>query len=170
MSNHGFAISVIVHLLAAATWIGGMLFMAFSLIPAVRRLDDPKLRAHLIRETGIRFRTVGWICLAILFVSGLTNLAARGISHAALLQPAFWASGYGRMLGTKLIVFVAILTISAVHDWRIGPRASDAGAIDPRSPAAIRLRRLASWFGRLNLLLAIVMLILGILLSRGLTG
>ncbi|MBW7908270.1 MAG: CopD family protein [Kiritimatiellae bacterium] len=170
MSTSVYAVSIIVHILAAATWIGGMLFMIFSLIPAVRRLDDFQLRARLIRETGIRFRLVGWISLAVLFVSGLTNLATRGIPHAALLHPPFWNSGYGRMLAAKIIIFLVILAVSAIHDWHIGPRASAASLLDAHAPEAIRARRLASQFGRLNLLLALTMLTLGVLLSRGLTG
>lgn len=165
-----YATSLILHVTAAAAWIGGMLFMVFVLVPGLRRLEDPRLRAQLIRVTGRRFRLVGWVCMAVLLATGFLNLAGRGIGHAALLEPAFWQGGYGWMLAWKLGLFVCILALSAVHDWIIGPRASAAQQLQPGSPEARRLRLLATWFGRFNLLLSLAMLVLGLLLSRGITG
>ena len=40
---------------------------------------------------------------------------------------------------------------------RIGPKATAAWQADPGSAAAVRLRRMASWFGRLNLLLSLLL-------------
>ncbi len=165
-----YAGSLVFHVVAAATWIGGMLFMVFVLVPGLRRLEDSRIRVQLIREVGVRFRLVGWICMGTLLVTGFLNLAGRGIGRAVLVQPAFWQSGYGRMLAWKLAVFAAILALSAIHDWNIGPRASAAQRLQPGSPEANRLRALATGFGRLNVLLSIAMLVLGILLSRGITG
>lgn len=165
-----YATSLILHVLAAAAWIGGMLFMMLVLTPGLRRLEDPRVRAQLIRVAGIRFRLVGWICVGTLLTTGFLNLAGRGINASALSQRAFWHGGYGRMLAWKFALFTAILTLSAVHDWVIGPRAGVAQRAQPGSPDANRLRAMATWFGRLNLLLSITMLVLGILLSRGITG
>ena len=67
------------HILAAAIWIGGMVFLALVLVPVVRR---PEYRDHawrLVHLTGTRFRWVGWVCLGILAVSGFVNLDFRGI-------------------------------------------------------------------------------------------
>lgn len=134
-----------VHLMAAITWIGGMLFVALVLVPVTRRLADPALRARLFQETGRRFRTVGWIALGLLLASGLGNLWLRPY---LLGVPRFqW----------KLGLVALALVLSAVHDFLLGPRAGRAGA-DPR------LRARASWLARANVLVVLVVVLLGLAL------
>jgi uncharacterized membrane protein len=135
------------HVLAAITWIGGMLFIALVLVPSARRLEDPTLRTRLIQETGRRFRTIGWIALGGLVVTGLLNLWM----HPVLLSsPRFhW----------KLGLVVLALILSAFHDFVLGPRAGAPGA-DPSA----RVR--ASWVARINVLVVLVIVALGLSLFR----
>ena len=155
------------HILAAAVWIGGMVFLALVLVPVVRRPEYRDHASRLVQHTGTRFRWVGWVCLGILAVSGFVNLDFRGIGWAALTHAGFWLSPFGRILGIKLLVVAVILGLSAWHDFGVGPRATTAWARDPASAEAARLRRLASWFGRLNLVLALVTVGLAVALVRG---
>ncbi len=133
------------HVLAAITWIGGSLFVVLVLVPVARRLEDPRLRARLVQETGRRFRTVGWIALALLVLTGLANL---------WLFPSFLASP---RLHAKLTLVALALVLSALHDFVLGPRAGAPGA-DPA------LRRRASWVARLNVLVALAIVALGLAL------
>lgn len=146
-----------------------MLFMALVLVPGLRKLDDASLRRDLLHSTGLCFRLVGWVALAVLLTTGALNLIGRGMGPQLWVKAEFWRAGYGHLLAIKLLIFVCILAISVVHDWFIGLRANDAQVIAAGSPQALRLRRLAMWFGRFNLLLSIAMLVIGILLSRGIT-
>jgi copper resistance protein D len=166
--NHAlYVTSVWLHLLGAMTWIGGMLFLVLVLVPALRRMEDKALAVALIQQTGRRFRLVGWICLGLLGTTGWLNLVARGWGWATLRTEAFWATPFGGLLAVKFGTFSLILVLSAWHDFRIGPRATAALRARPGSPEAVRLRALASWFGRLNLLLALVMAAAGVMLVRG---
>jgi uncharacterized membrane protein len=133
--------------LAGITWIGGMLFIALVLVPAARRLEDPALRARLIHDTGRRFRTVGWTAIGVLVVTGLLNLWL----HPVLLSSTrfHWKVG--------LVVLALIL--SAFHDFVLGPRAGAPGA-DPSA----RVR--ASWVARINVLVVLVIVALGLSLFR----
>jgi putative copper resistance protein D len=135
------------HVLAAITWIGGMLFIALVLVPSARRLEDPTLRTRLIQETGRRFRTIGWLALGGLVGTGLLNLWM----HPVLLSsPRFhW----------KLGLVVLALILSAFHDFVLGPRAGAPGA-DPSA----RVR--ASWVARINVLVVRVVVALGLSLFR----
>jgi len=170
MNTGLYATAVTFHMIVAAFWIGGMIFMVLVLMPALQKLEDARLRSQLMRYVGNRFRSFGWVALSLLSVTGYLNLRGRGIGNDILLDGAFWSAGYGRMLAYKLFIFIAILGLSLVHDFRVGPRAGAAIRKAPQSPEAARMRRMASWFGRLNLLLAVLALIVGVLLSRGLTG
>jgi len=97
--------------------------------------------------TGLRFRTVGWIALGVLVVTGLLNLWM----HPVLLSsPRFhW----------KLGLVILTLILSAFHDFVLGPRAGAPGA-DPSARAR------ASWIARINVLLVLVIVLLGLSLFR----
>jgi putative copper resistance protein D len=133
-----------VHILAALTWIGGMLFIALVLVPVTRRFE-PGLRTRLVQETGVRFRAVGWMAIAVLVISGLLNLWLR---PELLSAPRFY---------WKVSIVVATLALSAVHDFVLGPRAGRPGA-DP----GLRVR--ASWIARVNVVLVLVVVALGLAL------
>ena len=155
------------HLVAAAVWLGGMAFIALVLVPTIRRPEYRELAPQLVHIAGVRFRTVGWIALGVLAVSGIGNLWVRGIGVELLTDPEFWDAPYGRLLALKLGGMAAVVAIGCVHDFRIGPRATRAGRLDPGSPRALALRRRASMLGRANLLLGLVLVALGLMLARG---
>jgi putative copper resistance protein D len=134
------------HLVAAITWIGGMLFVALVLVPIVRR-EEPALRTRLFHAVGVRFRTIGWIALSVLVATGLGNLWL----HPYFLRlPRFhW----------KLGLVALALALAVVHDFVLGPRAGRPGA----APA---VRVGASWIARINVLVVLVIVLLGLGLIR----
>lgn len=67
----------------------------------------------------------------------------------------------------NLFLVFAVLILSGLHDFIIGPAATAAGKADPGSAYAGRLRRDASWMGRMNLVLALVVTAIGVMLVRG---
>ena len=133
-----------IHVLAAVTWLGGMLFIALVLVPVSRRVQDFHLRVDLISQTGKRFRTVAWIALGLLIVSGLVIL----FRHPWLLRlPAFQL---------KVALVVLALGLSALHDFVLGPR---VGKLPPGVTAP---RRRVSWIARVNVLIVLTILLLGL--------
>jgi uncharacterized membrane protein len=133
------------HVLAAITWIGGMLFVALVLVPVVRSQADPALRARLFHQVGVRFRVVGWVALLLLLATGLANLWMR--PYLLTLSRFQW----------KLGLVVLALGLSALHDFVLGPRAGVPGA-DPA------LRVWASWIARINVLVVLIVVVLGLAL------
>ncbi|HXG50058.1 MAG TPA: DUF4149 domain-containing protein [candidate division Zixibacteria bacterium] len=162
-----YLLSVWLHVLAAAVWIGGMTFLALALVPEVKRLESRTLAASLIHRTASRFRVVGWVSLITLIATGTFNVLHRGFGWAELGDPVFWQSAFGKTLGAKLLLVAAILALSLLHDFLIGPRAVELLRDRPDSPEALALRRRASWLGRIVLLLALGAVALGVLLVRG---
>ncbi len=162
-----YLLSLWLHILAAAVWVGGMIFLALVLVPALHRPAYRSTAQRLIHETGLRFRFVGWTALALLLLSGTLNLAFRGYTRDDLWTGRLWQGPFGRTLAVKLILVALILAVTALHDFVIGPRASARLMEDPDSPEARHLRRRASWIGRLNLLLSLLVLALAVALVRG---
>jgi len=161
-----YLVSVWLHILAAIAWIGGMFFLVLVVVPWLRAGGRVEAGTFL-RETGARFRDVAWTCFAVLLVTGLFNLWARGVRPDDLLDPAWAASPLGRAALLKLLLFALALGVSGVHDFVLGPRATAAIERAPRSPEAERFRRQASLLGRANVLLALCLVGLGVVLVRG---
>jgi putative copper export protein len=163
-----YLVSVGLHLLAAATWIGSLTFFGAVLVPALRAPDLEPIRARVLTVVGLRYRLVGWIALAVLVVTGTTNLWLRGVSWRALSGPAFWASPWARVLAWKLALVALLIVVNLVHDVVLGPRAARLLELDPQSEDASRARRSASRLGRLELVISVAVLGLAVLLVRGL--
>lgn len=149
---------VTVHILAAITWLGGVLFLALVGAPALRRVEPPSERAALFEAIGMRFRVVGWSAVAILLVTGVWLLHVRGwLSPELLLAPAFWGSGVGRALAWKLALVTTMLVLSLVHDVAsTTPRGRGAAAGGEQTAATRRWVMMLARVGALAGLGAVV--------------
>lgn len=163
-----YLVSVFLHLVAAAAWIGGMIALAAVVVPVLRRHEPRRDAMQLLHDSGLRLRTLGWVALGLLVLTGVVQAGYRAGGFAALARAELWASPWGQLLAAKLVGVVVILCLAGIHDFRVGPRATLLSREDPEAPAALRLRRQASWFGRVNLLLSLGVVGLGLLLVRGL--
>jgi putative copper export protein len=161
-----YLVSVWIHIVAAIIWVGGMLFLVLVVVPWLRRGGRVDA-AVFLRETGARFRNVGWGCFGVVLLTGTFNLWARGVRLSDFVREEWLSSPFGKTVVLKLLVFAAVLTISATHDFAVGPRATAAIAQNPRSEHAAAMRRRASLLGRANVVLALVLVGAGVMLVRG---
>ena len=159
-------LSVTLHVLAALLWLGGMFFLGLVGAPALRAVEPPALRQRLFHDLGVRFRGVGWGAIAVLVVTGLANMYYRGWLRwsGVLDSAAFWRTGVGHALSGKLVAVAAMIVVSALHDFVLGPA---AGRATPGSADAIRLRRRAALFARANALLGVAIVVAAVRLARG---
>jgi copper resistance protein D len=157
--------NVSLHVLAALLWLGGMFFLAAVGAPVLRKVEPPALRAQLFNALGTQFRTVGWITIGVLLVTGVLNLHFRGLLRADLwVNPAFWSSGYGQALAWKLAAVTIMVGVSAVHDFVHGPAAS---RLIPGSTEALAMRKRAAWLARINAVVGVILVLAAVRLSRG---
>jgi uncharacterized membrane protein len=161
-----YLLSVLLHILAATAWVGGILFLVLVVVPWLRTGGQANAGPFL-RETGQRFRWVAWTCFAVLFTTGTFQLWTRGVRMGDFLRAEWLATPFGMAVVLKLGVFVAVLLVSLYHDFLIGPRATLALQENPASPESTRLRRQASLLGRLNGLLALALVAIAVSLVRG---
>ena len=162
-----YTISVFIHIISVTVWIVGMFFLVLVLIPVLRRDEFRPLFPAIFHQAGLRFRVVGWASLILLILTGTFNLAYRGFGFADLMSGRLFDGPFGRTLFMKLIAVALILVISIIHDFWIGPRASALVREDPLSPKGISMRRAAVILGRLNFLLALLVVLLAVMLVRG---
>ena len=152
--NTWYHISVWLHIVGVSFWIGGMLFLPLVLLPGIKNHPD---RSNLLMTTGLKFRFYGNIILVLLLITGIANMYLRGIEVS-------WnflvTSSYGKLVILKLILFLSMITIGAVHDVQAKKRLQS-------DEAAKRFKITAQWSGRILLLIALVMAFIGVVLSRG---
>jgi len=159
-----YYLTVTTHVLAALVWLGGMIFFAL-VSPILRRIEDDATRQRIFQEAGSRFRTVGWICIAVLIGTGIAQLHFRGWWGMAVWgSAAFWGSRLGHTLAIKLSLVLIMLVIQAVHDLVVGPK---AGRVRPGTPEARRLRRNAARLARWNTILGLALIYFAVRLARG---
>jgi copper resistance protein D len=161
-----YILAVWLHILAATVWVGGMLFLVLVVAPWLRA-GGRQHAVAVLREAGIRFRMVGWACFAVLLATGTFALWMRGVRLGSFVTPDWLGSAFGRVVLAKLALFCAILAISALHDFHVGPRATALLERDPSSDAARQMRRRAAWIGRLNAVLGLIIVLVAVLLVRG---
>lgn len=158
-----YAYLVTLHVLAGVTWAGGVLFMGLAAVPVARKLP-PELRRAVVTALGERARAVGWIALVVLVVTGVFLMRAWGATWASVLDGSFFAAGpRNQTLGWKLLAVTAMLAVTALHDWWLGPRHSRT---EPGTPEAERYRLAASWMGRITGILVLVILMFAIRIAR----
>ena len=161
-----YHVVVTLHVLAALLWLGGMFFLGVVGAPVLRAIEPAELRQRLFHLLGMRFRTVGWIAIGVLVVTGTHMLRARGLLawSGVLGSAAFWRTPLGVALAFKLAAVTTMIVVSAVHDFLVGPAASRATA---GSPEAVALRRRAALLARLNALVGLVLVVAAVRLARG---
>lgn len=162
-----YLLSVWIHIVAAAVWIGSLVFFGLALVPTLKDRDLAPIRALFLQRLGLRFRWVAWAMIGTLVVTGLVNLSFRGLIWSDLWNLQIWRSSWGQVLGWKLALVAALVVVHLLHDFYIGPRATRLLRKSPHSPEGHRAARAASWIGRIELLLSLAILGLAVLLVRG---
>lgn len=170
MASHAvYILSVVLHILAAITWIGGMVFLVLVAVPLLRRPELRDQAGTLMSVLGLRFRTVGWIALGTLVATGVVNLHFRGFTLGQIFDGEVFAGEWGKTLAHKLTLVATVLALGGVHDFWIGPKATRLmREAKPEAQAEReRLRRVASILGRVTFVLAIAIVWFAVRLVRG---
>jgi putative copper export protein len=100
----------LIHLVAAAFWLGGMMLLAVIAIIAARTLDKPTFGRFMAR-VGQAFAAAAVVAGVMIAVSGTAMAWPRlGYSLSALPRTDF-----GRLLETKTSLAVLVVALTAVH-------------------------------------------------------
>ena len=145
-------VSVWLHLLGVVTWIGGLVYQSHVLVPAARR-DGAAPVTQMLR----RGRLLTWTAIALVVLTGLYNVTLLGPLERVL------QSGAALLLSLKLMLVLAAVAVAGQRDFAQVPRLARAVAAgeDPR-PALAAI----AWMDRVVLLLALVIVYLGLAVSR----
>jgi putative copper resistance protein D len=156
------------HLIAAAVWAGGLVFLGLAVGAARGTLVD-RDRIALFRRLGRRFLVVGGIALAVLVATG-TNMAADRLASFGDL----FDTDYGKRLAEKLALVIVVIVLTAFHSFVQGPALSrlreEALERPDDAELAATIRRKSARAGSvsaLNLLATMAVLVLAARLVTG---
>ena len=119
-----------IHLIAAMILMGGLIFSQFVLVPVARNIAADPQSKELVRLTGRRFRTLAWVCLITLILTGAYQMLNE--SGSARIETT-----WGVVLMLKLFLFAIAFGLILIHDFIIDPYApSSKNPNHSSSPAA----------------------------------
>jgi uncharacterized membrane protein len=136
------------HLLAMTLWIGGIAYQSHVLLPAARRTGELRSFAEAAR----RGRVTLWAAAVVVVLSGLYNVTRLGPLETVM------RSGAGLTLAGKFIVVLLMISLAAHRDFGQVPRLA--------GPTGLQALRTIAWLDRAVLLLAVVVIYLGLTISR----
>jgi len=150
-----------IHLIAAVSWIGGMIFLSLVLAPSYRAMASKPDAGALFRATARRFRLIVWGAVAVLLLTGPMLVLSHGWP---LFEPTRWPSH----LGLKLSLVVLLLLMTLAHDLVFGPRVRAILALpsDGRTASDQTILTAATWLPRVALVLSLALLFAAVMLAR----
>ena len=141
-----------VHLLGMVVWLGGVVYQAHILLPMARRTG-----AATFADAARRQRPIGWTALCLVILTGLYNVTRLGPLERVM------QSGAGQLLAGKFMLVLVLIAIAAQRDFTQLVRLHIA--LQTNQDPAPALRAIA-WLDRITILLALVIVYLGLAVSR----
>jgi len=140
------------HVVGAVVWIGGLAYQAHVLLPAARRGAVAPFA-----DAARRARPVAWTAIGVVVLTGFYNVTQLG-DLARVME-----SGAGLMLAGKFILVILAIALTSQRDFAqltlLNAAVTSGG--DPS-----RALRAIARLDRIVLLLALVVIYLGLAVSR----
>jgi uncharacterized membrane protein len=164
-----YFLSVWLHILAAAVWVGGLIYTAAVVVPFALTHELTE-RQRILRGLARRFRWIGWGSIAVLFITGLGNLTLRlspikfsQILNGDLFNPEKVEQLIAIWLPWKFLLVIVMIGLMAFHDIT----SIQAAKRNEGSPDTAPGSRMSSRAAALATLVAILVLYASVRLVRG---
>lgn len=158
------AIITWIHLVSAAIWVGGSLFLGVVLAPILKKMSMTlEERLQIMIKVGRRFNRIAVPSLIILMATGLYS------SHQLLSNPnILLATSYGTYLVIKIILVIALIITFAVHVRIIRKDVEEKIMSKQMSEAQIqKLRKKIIILGEVTVIISVAILFFAALLDAG---
>jgi uncharacterized membrane protein len=160
------------HLLAVAVYVGGSVAMEAVLGPA-QRFVPPAQAQVLAQRSADRFLVLVWSSLALLPASGMLLFFSLG-DETLVTRGGMLTTSYGRTLIAMMALWAVLVANGSVVTFvlrpRLARRASPAGGAAALAANLAAAQRAAAWTSRLtrvDLVVALVVVLLGASLAYG---
>jgi putative copper export protein len=154
-------ILVWIHLAAATFWVGGMLFLSLVAVPLLKKDPDPSSAQLGFINLARRFRTLVWVALSLLIVTG-SMLLPNHVDFSSSLGE--WPPA----VLIKLTLVLLLIGVSLAHEKLIAQKVRTLKQ-KPTSELAIvekLLLRFSPVISRLTLVLGLAILFAAVFMVR----
>ena len=158
------AILTWIHLVSAAIWVGGSLFIGIVFSPLLKTMTSSvEERMQIMIRVGRRFNKIAVPSLIILMITGLYT------SHVLLSKPDLLVStSYGVFLIIKIILVIALIVTYAIHVRVIRKDIEEKIMSNQMSELEIqKLRKKIIILGEITVVLSVAILFFASLLDAG---
>ncbi len=108
------------HLLAAMTWIGGLVFQVLVVFPTLARAAPTGERLRFALSLEARFRVILWPAVGLVLFTGLVNL--MNVWYATVVTAGSISPMFIPLLSVKLGLVIGMIAVQAVQQLLIYPR------------------------------------------------
>ncbi len=153
-----------IHLIAAAIWVGGSIFIGIVFSPILKTIStSTEERIQIMIKVGKRFNKIAVPSLIILMITGLYN------SHLLLGKPELlMTTSYGVFLTVKIVLVIALIITYSVHVRVIRKEVEDQIMSKQMPTKQIqKLRKKIIILGEITVVLSISILFFAALLDVG---
>ncbi|MCV0372898.1 MAG: CopD family protein [Nitrosarchaeum sp.] len=158
------AIITWIHLISAAIWVGGSLFIGVVFSPLLKTMSNSiEERLQIMIKVGKRFNKIAIPSLIILMGTGLYN------SHMLLSKPELLlGTSYGTYLLIKIILVMALIITYVIH-VRVIRKDVEQKIMDKQLPQEQiqKLRKKIIILGEITVVISITILFFASLLDAG---
>ena len=108
------------HLLAAITWIGGLVFQVLVVFPTLARAAPTGAQVRLALSLEAHFRVLVWPAVGLVLFTGLVNL--MNVWYATVVTAGSISPTFIPVLSIKLSLVVGMIALQAVQQFLVQPR------------------------------------------------
>lgn len=154
-----------IHLVCAAIWVGGSIFLGVVLAPILKTMyDSHEQRMRLMIRVGRRFNKIAVPSLLILIATGIYS-SRPVLENSELLL----SSDYGAYLLVKIILVALLVAAFLIHVRIIRRDVEDRIMAGEMSEAQLqKLRRRIIVLGEVTVVISVAILFLAAALDSGL--
>lgn len=108
------------HLLAAITWIGSLVFQVLVVFPTLARGTPTGARVRFALSLEARFRVIVWPAVGLALFTGLVNL--MNVWYATVVTAGSVPPTFVLVLSIKLSLVLGMIALQAVQQFLVQPR------------------------------------------------
>ena len=147
------SIITFLHLVGAITWVGGMIYMNFVLMPSLSKVD-PFEAGKLMAELGKRFTIIAWTSIIFLVITGFMQVEMEDLFD--------FSTDYNSLLSIKVSIVLLMILIAVYVTAVVIPKMRKLAPQPGEAPSQefISTQKMLPILAKINMTLGILVILI----------